>query len=274
MAHFVCSECGAEITAGVKFCSNCGAPIIESELNIRKEQQFNNIGSAFYYAPEKENILVFSAKLREHKKPNLINNFWGGPGICYSSSSYDFNIYIDKITYGNKIMYFKDIEHIRYGALQVNVNGFRGSESYIVCMKSSSMSIEIECLQSAGKGRINKKKRDEGLFIYNTIINNLNNNVIKGVVNKSYIEYKTLSNINMCNLNITNKGINFEDNFLSWNKFDGYEIIDGRFCIKKKSGNIFSKVFNYWATFSLRDEWDVVCLPAIFTKIANDIPLL
>ena len=159
------------------------------------------------------------------------------------------------IQYGSQSMKCSDISAMRYGIIQMYINGIKANRMYEIGLKSSDGEKKMRIFFQSLRLFVTNKKMEEQ---YNTVIEHLWAHIGKRLAKKAISDLENGKNYQIDNLEITPKGVNIQNRdwlfrkrkfFIEWKDLRKY-YADGKLYLysetvkKAKAGYALNKVWN------------------------------
>lgn len=159
------------------------------------------------------------------------------------------------IQYGNQSLRCADISAVRYGIIQMYINGIKANRMYEIGLKSKDEKKKMRIFfQSMRLFMTDRKMEDQ----YNTVIEHLWTHIGKGLAQKAITDLENGRNYQIDNLEITQRGVHIQNRdwlfrkrkfFIEWKDLRKY-YGDGKLYLysetvkKAKAGYALNKVWN------------------------------
>ncbi|HMV78351.1 MAG TPA: hypothetical protein PK453_24895 [Leptospiraceae bacterium] len=159
------------------------------------------------------------------------------------------------IQYGNQSLRCAEISALRYGIIQMYINGIKANRMYEIGLKSQDEKKKIRIFFQSLRPFVTNKKTEEH---YNLIIENLWMHIGSRLAKKAITDLENGKNYQIENLEITPKGVNIQNRdwlfrkrkfFIEWKDLRKY-YADGKLYLysdavkKAKAGYALNKVWN------------------------------
>jgi hypothetical protein len=255
------------------FCSRCGTKNPENSANCY------TCGQNLAKAPERS-LQTRSGSLAEVRPLPAPKEFGrvdinGSPLIATER----------EISFGSQTVVTSSVTGIRFGIYKHYVNGIRTSQSYCVWLRDENKVMEIECASGffVSNAKIEQRYKDTLGSLWPAVVVPMVNRCLEGLADgrgfkvgdvsfdKTGLHRRsemgsiakgvaTLWNSVAGGRSVEQREQDYK--FLAWGEFGGHN---------SSSGNIhLFRDKKSWATFSLRDTWNAVCLDPLLSFLYED----